>query len=321
MPLIVGTRLGPYEIQSALGAGGMGEVYKARDTRLDRTIAIKVLAAHLAGDPAFRERFEREARVISQLDHPHICAFWLLELGRGILSRFTFDAAVASYPIWSPDGSRIVFQTNRQGNVDLYQKPANNAGSEEPLLANSQSKLPYDWSADGRFLLYRSIDPKSGYDLWALPMDGDRKPFPVTQTEFTERDGQFSPDGKWIAYQSDESGRFEIYVQPFPGPGTKTQVSANGGAQARWRGDGKELFYIALDERLMAVPIRMASDGKATDAGAPIPLFVTHVGGAVQGFFRPWYMVSSDGQRFLMSTITEEAASPITVLLNWKAKP
>jgi Tol biopolymer transport system component len=246
---------------------------------------------------------------------------WLLELGRGILSRFTFDAALDSYPIWSPDGSRIVFQSNRKGNADLYQKPVNSAGSEEPLLANPQSKLPWDWSADGRFLLHRSIDPRSGYDLWVLPMDGDRKPFPVVQTDFDERDGQFSPDGKWIAYQSNESGRFEIYVQPFPGLGAKAQISTNGGAQVRWRSDGRELFYVALDERLMAVPVRTTSDGKTIDAVAPVPLFATRVGGAVQGFQRPQYMVSPDGQRFLMSTVTEEAVPPITVILNWKAKP
>jgi hypothetical protein len=153
-----------------------------------------------------------------------------------------------------------------------------------------------------------------------MPMDGDRKPFPVVQTDFEERDAQFSPDGKWIAYQSNESGRFEIYVQPFPGPGGRTQISTNGGAQVRWRPGGRELFYIALDERLMAVTIRVSSDGKAIDADAPIPLFGTHVGGAVQGIYRPQYMVSPDGQRFLMSTVSEEAASPITVILNWKPR-
>ena len=141
------------------------------------------------------------------------------------------------------------------------------------------------------------------------------------QTNFDERDGQFSPDGKWIAYQSNESGRFEIYVQPFPGPGGKVQVSTNGGAQVRWRRDGKELFYIALDDRLMAVPIRLATDGKTIETDAPVPLFVTHIGGACRSErHAPEYMVSPDGQRFLMNTITDEAAAPITVILNWKPK-
>jgi Tol biopolymer transport system component len=242
---------------------------------------------------------------------------WLLELGRGVLSRFTFDPAQDVFPIWSPDGSRIVFGSNRKDSSDLYQKPAIGAGTEELLLATAQEKFPTDCSPDGRFLLYRSVDPKTGDDLWALPLDGDRKPFPVVQTNFDERDAQFSPDGKWIAYQSNESGRFEIYIQPFPGPGSKLQVSTNGGAQVRWGPNGKELFYIALDARLMAVPIRLASNPQTAEPGSPTPLFATRVGGALQGTFRQQYDVSSDGQRFLMNTITEEAASPITVILNW----
>jgi hypothetical protein len=170
-------------------------------------------------------------------------------------------------------------------------------------------------------VLYRDIDPKTGWDIWAFPTDGGSKPFPVVQTPFEERDGQFSPDSNWIAYQSNESGRFEIYVQPFPPAGSRTQITSNGGAQVRWRRDGKELFYVALDDRLMAVPIRISSDGKAIDAGAPRPLFGTHIGGAVSGVYRPQYVVSPDGQRFLMGTVTEETFSPITVILNWKGKP
>jgi WD40-like Beta Propeller Repeat len=128
---------------------------------------------------------------------------------------------------------------------------------------------------------------------------------------FEERDGQFSPDGKWIAYQSNESGRMEILVQQFPGPGDKLQISTNG-AQARWRPDGKELFYIALDGRLMAVPIRFVANGQSVEIGTPAALFATHVGGAIQGTNTPYYVVSSDGQQFLMNTIaTEAAASPL----------
>jgi len=242
---------------------------------------------------------------------------WLLELGRGVLSRFTFDPALERFPIWSPDGSRIVFSSNRKGPYDLYQKPAIGAGTDELLLATAEEKTPTDWSPDGRLLLYRSVDPKTGYDLWALPMNGDRKPYPLVQTNFNERDAQFSPDGKWIAYQSNESGRFEIYIQPFPGPGSKLQVSTNGGAQVRWGPNGKELFYIALDARLMAVPIRLASNPQTAEPGSPTPLFATRVGGTLQGTFMQQYDVSSDGQRFLMNTITGEGASPITVVLNW----
>ena len=174
---------------------------------------------------------------------------WTLDLGRGVLSRLRSDAAADGTPVWSPDGSRIAFNSNRKGVFDLYQKPATGAGSEDLLLATPQNKAPVDWSPDGRFVLYRSPGPMTGFDLWALPLDGDRKPFPVVQTTFEERDGQFSPDGKWIAYQSNESGRVEIYVQPFPGTGRKERISTSGGTQVRWRRDGKELFYIALDGR------------------------------------------------------------------------
>jgi len=143
------------------------------------------------------------------------------------------------------------------------------------------------------------------------------------QTDFDERDGQFSPDGKWIAFESNESGRYEVYLQPFPGPGARVPVSAGGGAQVRWRRDGRELFYIALDGRLMAVPIGIGGADRAPEIGAAVPLFTTNVGGAIlQGIARQQYAVTADGQRFLMNVLVEEAnASPITLILNWKPKP
>jgi Tol biopolymer transport system component/aminoglycoside phosphotransferase (APT) family kinase protein len=246
---------------------------------------------------------------------------WLLDLGRSVLSRFTSDAAVDAGPTWSPDDRRIAFRSNRNGAYDLYAKPTIGAGSEELLLASGQDKQALDWSPDGRFLLYQNLDPKTGLDVWALPMEGDRKPFPVVRTNFDEDLAQFSPDGKWITYQADESGRYEIYIQPFPGPGDRTQVSSSGGAQVRWRRDGKELFYIALDGRLMAVPIHSTSNAQTSLVGSPVPLFVAHVGPALSYPSKQQYDVSSDGQRFLMNTIIDEAPSPITVILNWKAKP
>ena len=170
-------------------------------------------------------------------------------------------------------------------------------------------------------MLFHSEDPKRSSDIWALPLDGDRKPFPVVQTNFDEEAAQFSPDGKWIAYQSDESGRVEIYVQPFPGPGNRWPISTDGGSQVRWRSDGKELFYVALDGRLMAVPIRVASNAGAPEVDTSVTLFAPRLGGAVQqADYRHQYMVSSDGQRFLVATVTEQANSPITVILNWKPR-
>ena len=183
---------------------------------------------------------------------------WLMETRRGVLSRFTTHPAEDVFPVWSHDGSRIAFASNRSGEVGLYQKAATGIGDEEVLLPPGPvAVLAADWSPDGKFLLYDRLGPETGVDLWVVPLRGG-KPFPAIQTESDERDGQFSPDGKWIAYQSNRSGRFEVYLQPFPGPGAPVQVSKNGGAQVRWRQDGRELFYIGLDGRLMAVPIQLS---------------------------------------------------------------
>jgi eukaryotic-like serine/threonine-protein kinase len=262
---------------------------------------------------------------------------WTLDLASGALSRLTFDTGPVTdiTPIWSHDSRRIVFSSNRKGVFDLYQKSATGAGSEDLVLATSQNKGATDWSADGRFVLYRSPGPETSFDLWAVPMSGanaspegrshqeivgERKPVPVAQTNFEERDGQFSPDGKWVAYQSNESGRMEIWVQSFPDPVYKLQVSSNGGAQVRWRTDGNELFYIALDGQLMSVPIRL-TDSHTLEAGTPVALFATHIGGAVQAAHPQFYVVSPNGKQFLMDTIVTEAGnSPITVILNWKPK-
>jgi Tol biopolymer transport system component len=314
------------------------------------------VASSAAGPIAFRagtatqrqlEWFDRSGNSIGKVGEPDLCNcggasispdgryvalnrslnenidIWLLETATGAFRRFTFDPAGDSNPIWSPDGSMIVFQSQRKLSAyDLYQKPVVGTAKEELLLETPESKQPTDWSPDGRFLLYRSRNIKTGYDLWVLRMDGSKMTFPVVQTSGDEREGQFSPDGKWIAYQSNESGRSEIYVQPFPGPGGKEQVSTNGGAQVLWRHDGKELFYIGLDDRLMAAPIQLSSNPQAVEVGAPVPLFATHIGAMQNVVYPRQYVVSADGKRFLMNSITQHAsATPITVILNWKAKP
>lgn len=238
---------------------------------------------------------------------------WVLDLRRGLISRFTTHPAGEYYPLWSPDGSRLVF--NRNGN--LYQS-AILSGGEKLLLETPVSKGATSWSRDGRFILYSTGEPNPTSDLWAFPVAGVSKPFPVAETKFNERDGQFSPDGKWIVFQSDESGRFEVYVQPFPGPGGKLQISSNGGAMARWRDDGRELFYIGLDDQLMSASIRTV--GNTLDVGTPTPLFLTRVGGAQQANSLAQYVPSRDGKRFLMNTLADEEVSPITVVLNWKAR-
>jgi Tol biopolymer transport system component len=159
-----------------------------------------------------------------------------------------------------------------------------------------------DWSADGRFLLYDSFDPKRGSDVWALPLAGDRKPFEVVRTDFNEGLPQFSPDGKWIAYQSDKTGRSEIYLRPFPDPGEDLRASIDGGAQARWNPNGQELFYIGPDDRLMAVRLRFSTNGKAVEPGTALGLFATRVGSTATLVYRQQYMVFADGQSFVMNS-------------------
>jgi Tol biopolymer transport system component len=221
---------------------------------------------------------------------------WLLEAARGVMTRFTFDPAVDVAPLWSPDGSRIIFTSARNGIVGLYVK-SSRTGSEDLLLESPQPKVANDWSRDG-YIIYRISDPKNGHDLWILPPSADRKPYPFLATPFNESLAQFSPDARWVAYQSDESGQYQIYVQLFPGPGGKWQISNAGGTQPRWSRNGKELFYIANDRKLMSVSVD-TSVGKAFKSGSPAELFTTHMVEASGATQRPVYAVSPDGQRFL----------------------
>ena len=241
---------------------------------------------------------------------------WLMDLARGTPSRFTFDQTIDFAPIWSPDGNRIVFASLRDGPPSLFQKVANSAGNDEPLLQSFIPKIPYDWSRDGRFIIYGVIDPKTSWDLWVLPLGGDRMPIPFLQSDSDERQAQFSPDGKWVAYASIESGRIEVYVRPFPAAAGQWQVSTSGGEQPRWRRDGKELFYLSADHKLMALDVN--TEGPTFEHHAPNALFVTRVGGIdTPG---DYYDVTADGQRFILNNLVEEAAhTPITVVVNWTA--
>jgi Tol biopolymer transport system component len=252
---------------------------------------------------------------------------WRTDIARGVRNQFTSDPVPDTFPVWSPNGDRIAFTSNRKSiYYDLYQGLADKPGSEELLLATSENKIATDWSADGRFLLYRNFNLDSGYDIWALPLDGNGKktgePLSIVRTPSDERDGQFSPDGNWIAYQSNDTGAYEIYVQPFPGPGPRYQVSKGGGSQARWNRNAKELFYVAPDSRLMSVSTRLDSGGQHVEAGTPVPLFLTTMRGPeVQSPNRQQYAVSSDGLRFLMrADPVAPNTVPLTLILNWKAR-
>jgi Tol biopolymer transport system component len=253
---------------------------------------------------------------------------WLLDGGRA--SRFTFDAGSERYPVWSPDGTRIVFRSPRTGASDLYQKLTSGAGAEESVVLSDQTNIATSWSADGRFLLYHSLDPQTNGDLWVVPMAGDRTPSVFLKTPFREVYGEFSPDGRWVAYHSNESGRPEVYVRPFFPPvslnsaaGTTAaaaagqwQVSTAGGIHPVWRPDGKALYYLNPEGAMMAGPITVAGD--TLEPGAPVVLFPTRiVYGGVDNQVGRQYDVAPDG-RFLINMELPGDAAPITLIQHWQ---
>ena len=245
-----------------------------------------------------------------------ISDLWVLDLSSGQLSRFTFDPSDDNTAVWSPDGTHIVWSSCRSGQYELYMKLADGSGTDEPLLATRSTKFPDDWSPDGKYVLYSNHDPKTKTDLWLLPLAGDRKSFPYLQTPATEVFGHFHPNGKWITYVSDESGQREIYVQSFPtSKGGRWQISVSGGETPMWRKDGKELFYAAPDGTIMSVDIKSSDSSFAS--GTPSTLFKLP-GQVLLGSGRSDYLVSADGQRFLIAAPVENTVSlPITVVLNW----
>ncbi|MGH9175942.1 MAG: LpqB family beta-propeller domain-containing protein, partial [Vicinamibacterales bacterium] len=241
---------------------------------------------------------------------------WIVDPSSGDLSQFTSDPGADFDPVWSPDGRSIVFSSNRTGVLDLYQKNADGTGNAHLLLGVPGAKHAQDWSPDGRFVVYATFDEKTRGDFWLLPMSGDRTPQPLLRTEFNEEQAQISPDGRWFAYTSEQSGRSEIYVQSFPEPRQQWQISTMGGGDPRWRADGKELFYIAEDRQLMAVAVNA---GATFDHGAAVPLFDTGMR-PHWGSGRNHYDVSRDGRFLLMTPVVDDRSSPFTVVLNWAAK-
>ena len=236
---------------------------------------------------------------------------WTYDLETRSAKRLTFDPALDSLPIWSPDGSRIMFASNRDLKFDLYLKDANGAQEEKIIPQDGPDRFPTDWSRDGKYLIY-----SRGPDLWYLALP-ELRATQFLKAPSTLKSARFSPDGKWVAYSSNESGRWEIYVTSFPEAHGKWQVSNAGGDQPRWRGDGKELFYFSNDSKIMAVPVKT---GANFDAGTPAALFQANPREmfATSELFS--YDVSNDGQKFLINTQLKTEMTPVSIVLNWSAK-
>ena len=243
---------------------------------------------------------------------------WILDPSRDVTTRFTFDPANDVWPVWSPDGATVVFGSDRAGTFATFQKPSSGA-TEERLLARLDSDAgPTDWSADGRYIALLEYSGRTRWDIWVLPTFGDRKPIPFAQTEFAEMEARFAPDGRWIAYSSNESSRREVYLQPFPGPGGKLQVSTHGGRDPRWRRDGRELFFLEPDGKLMSVDVTPSA---VLQLSTPRPLFnAPRPDETSLGVYGGNYAVAPDGQRFLLRRQVQAPVLPATtVILNWTA--
>jgi serine/threonine protein kinase/Tol biopolymer transport system component len=238
---------------------------------------------------------------------------WVIDVPRNVMSRVT-SGGTEGNPIWSPDGQRIAFDSSRRGSVnsDIYSIHWNGAAAETPLLVSPDNKAVRDFSRDGRFLLF-SVQRNNIVNLWVLPLlKSDSTPRQLVRSDFTEALPRFSPDTKWIAYASDESGRFEVYVRSFPEPTTKVLVSTAGGTEPRWRRDGKELFYVAPDGQVMAAIVK---NGASFESSVPVPLFKVPTLDV-----ETVYEVHPDGQRFLVANLLRPAGqTPITIVLNWTA--
>jgi Tol biopolymer transport system component len=238
---------------------------------------------------------------------------WMIDLARNVTTRMTLDPADDANSIWSPDGTRLVFNSSRKGaSSDLYVMRADQPASEELLLASEPPKIADSWSPDGRSLIFEVSSSQGRQDLWLLPLGGDRKPVPFLATPFSESNARFSPDGRWVAYTSDVSGAPEIYVRLFHESGGTWRVSSRGGQTPTWRGDGREIYFLAPDGMLMAAPVQSVAPFQT---GTPTPLFKV----AVPDSPDPQYDVSLDGKRFIVNQQISSREEPITVLLNWAA--
>ncbi len=241
---------------------------------------------------------------------------WVYDIERATMTRLTFDSGMEWFPVWTPDGLRVAYAAGKDwAALDILWKPADGAGEAERLTDNSSNQWPLSWSPDGKVLAFMKWDEKTESDIWFLRLEGDRKPEVFLQTPPRENWARFSPDGRWLAYSSSESGKFEIFVRPFPSGDRKWQISNDGGRSARWSADGKELFYLQ-DKTMMAVPV--SGEGSSFSADKPRKLFELQSGLNTSG---SCFDVAPDGQRFVMVKSAEEEKNAdrthLTFVFNW----
>jgi Tol biopolymer transport system component len=237
---------------------------------------------------------------------------WRIDLERGAANRLMRNGAM---PMPSPDGASLAFSAaSPDGTMTVFRQPLD-ATEPVALVESSEPAFVNDWSRDGRFLTYGSLNPDTREDLWVLSLDGARQPWAYVATPANEIQGRISPDSRWMAYASDESGRWEVYVQSFPEPGSRQTVSVGGGAQPQWRADGRELYYVAPDWTLMAVA---ADSSDALTVGSPEPLFRLEAAGTVKDY-RAHYAPTTSGDRFLVDTVQGASLTTLTVMVNWPA--
>jgi len=323
--LTPGTHFGPYDIVAPLGSGGMGDVYRAPDTRLKRQVAIKILPPSLAADDDRLARFQREAEVLASLNHPHVAAIFGLEDINGVkalvmelIEGEDLSQRIARGPIPVDEALPIAQQiaealeaAHEQGIIHRDLKPAN-----IKVRADGTVKVLDFGLAKAMEPVYIAFEDRTSgnIDLWVLPLFGDRKPFSADPHEFNESQAVFAPNGRWIAYSSNDGGDRNVFVQPFPVTGGKDQISRDGGSQPVWRADGKELFYLRADGTLMAVPVDTIGQFAA---GEPQALFRTAV--PIFNSSRGQYAVTKDGKRILTTASPEQpGVAPLTVVVNWQ---